>query len=240
MELVVVHWQGRLALVTAVASLYMAVAGLLAGLELVVQLVLVLVHVLQEVRLQGRREWMRKIGVNHNTPTPAPSPSPAPTPSPSPSPAHSLSPAHAHPPCHSPGGSIGSQPSQGDKESIEDGWNDSGTAPQESLPSNEVRIHPHLFLDLEFSIYRHRLAVHVSCHSQNCPALPVKADLHALLQIKIASKEQARMLLVRLHTSTRRPTPKHTMLHPWESSPQSKIVARQQRLQIRSKPLRSW
>ena len=49
----------------------MAEAGLLAGLELVVRLVLVLVlvlvHVLQEVRSQGRREWMRKIGVDHNT-----------------------------------------------------------------------------------------------------------------------------------------------------------------------------
>ena len=67
MELVVVHWQGRLALVTAVASLYMAEVGLLAGLELVVRLVLVLVHVLQEVRSQGRWEWMRKIGVDHNT-----------------------------------------------------------------------------------------------------------------------------------------------------------------------------
>ena len=44
----------------------MAEAGLLAGLELVVRLVLVLVHVLQEVRLQGRWEWMRKIGVDHN------------------------------------------------------------------------------------------------------------------------------------------------------------------------------
>ena len=42
-----------------VVSLYMAEAGLLAGLELVVQLVLVL-------RSQGRREWMRKIGVDHN------------------------------------------------------------------------------------------------------------------------------------------------------------------------------
>ena len=52
---------------TAVASLYMAEAGLLAGLELVVQLVLVLVHVLQEVRSQGQREWMRKIGVDHNS-----------------------------------------------------------------------------------------------------------------------------------------------------------------------------
>ena len=50
-----------------VASLYMVEAGLLAGLELVVRLVLVLVHVLQEVRLQERREWMRKIGVDHNT-----------------------------------------------------------------------------------------------------------------------------------------------------------------------------
>ena len=39
----------------------MAEAGLLAGLELVVRLVLVL------VRSQGRREWMRKIGVDHNT-----------------------------------------------------------------------------------------------------------------------------------------------------------------------------
>ena len=66
MELVVVHWQGRLVWATAVASLYMAEAGLLAGLELVVRLVLVLVHVLQEVRSQGRREWMRKIGVDHN------------------------------------------------------------------------------------------------------------------------------------------------------------------------------
>ena len=45
----------------------MAEAGLLAGLELVVRLVLMLVHVLQEVRSQGRREWMRKIGVDHNT-----------------------------------------------------------------------------------------------------------------------------------------------------------------------------
>ena len=53
-----------------VASLYMAEAGLLAGLELAVQLVLVLVHVLQEVRSQGRREWMRKIGVDHNTVAP--------------------------------------------------------------------------------------------------------------------------------------------------------------------------
>ena len=53
MELVVVHWQGRLAWAMAVASLYMAEAGLLAGLELVVRLVLVLVHVLQEVRSQG-------------------------------------------------------------------------------------------------------------------------------------------------------------------------------------------
>ena len=44
----------------------MAEAGLLAGLELVVRLVLVLVHVLQEVQLQGRRGWMRKIGVDHN------------------------------------------------------------------------------------------------------------------------------------------------------------------------------
>ena len=56
MELVVVHWQGRLAWVTVVASLYMAEAGLLAGLESVVRLVLVLVHVLQEVQSQERRE----------------------------------------------------------------------------------------------------------------------------------------------------------------------------------------
>ena len=46
MELVVVHWQGRLALVTVVASLYMAEAELLAELELAVRLVVVLVHVL--------------------------------------------------------------------------------------------------------------------------------------------------------------------------------------------------
>ena len=51
----------------AVVSLYMAEAGLLAGLESAVRLVVVLVHVLQEVRSQGRREWMRKIGVDHNT-----------------------------------------------------------------------------------------------------------------------------------------------------------------------------
>ena len=50
-----------------VTFLYMAEAGLLAGLELVIRLVLVLVHVLQEVRSQGRREWMRKIGVDHNS-----------------------------------------------------------------------------------------------------------------------------------------------------------------------------
>ena len=52
----------------------MAETGLLAGLELVVRLVLVLVHVLQEVRLQGRREWMRKIGVDHNIETSSLSP----------------------------------------------------------------------------------------------------------------------------------------------------------------------
>ena len=45
---------------TAVASLYMAEAELLAELELAVRLVLVL------VQLQGRQEWMRKIGVDHN------------------------------------------------------------------------------------------------------------------------------------------------------------------------------
>ena len=50
----------------AVASLYMAVVELLAELDLAVQLVVVVVHVLQEVRSQGRREWMRKIGVDHN------------------------------------------------------------------------------------------------------------------------------------------------------------------------------
>ena len=51
---------------TAVVSLYMAEAELLAELELAVQLVVVLVRVLQEVQSQGRQEWMRKIGVNHN------------------------------------------------------------------------------------------------------------------------------------------------------------------------------
>ena len=45
----------------------MAEAELLAELELVVQLVVVLVHVLQKVQLQGQQEWMRKIGVDHNT-----------------------------------------------------------------------------------------------------------------------------------------------------------------------------
>ena len=45
----------------------MAEAELLAELELAVWLVVVLVHVLQEVQSQGRREWMRKIGVDHNT-----------------------------------------------------------------------------------------------------------------------------------------------------------------------------
>ena len=44
----------------------MAEAGLLAGLESAVRLVVVLVHVLQEVWSQGQREWMRKIGVDHN------------------------------------------------------------------------------------------------------------------------------------------------------------------------------
>ena len=44
----------------------MAEAELLAELELAVRLVVVLVHVLREVRLQGQREWMRKIGVDHN------------------------------------------------------------------------------------------------------------------------------------------------------------------------------
>ena len=39
-----------------VASLYVAEAELLAGLELAVRLVVVLVHVLQEVRLQGQRD----------------------------------------------------------------------------------------------------------------------------------------------------------------------------------------
>ena len=46
----------------AVTSLYMAEAELLAELELAVRLVVVLVHVLQEVRSQGQREWMRKLG----------------------------------------------------------------------------------------------------------------------------------------------------------------------------------
>ena len=45
----------------------MAEAELLAELELAVWLVVVLAHVLQEVRSQRRREWMRKIGVDHNT-----------------------------------------------------------------------------------------------------------------------------------------------------------------------------
>ena len=66
MKLVVVHWQGRLAWVMAVASLYMAEAELLAELELAVRLVVVLVQVLQEVQSRGRRGWMRKIGVDHN------------------------------------------------------------------------------------------------------------------------------------------------------------------------------
>ena len=51
----------------AVVSLYMAEAELLAELELVVWLVVVVVHVLREVLSQGRQEWMRKIGVDHNT-----------------------------------------------------------------------------------------------------------------------------------------------------------------------------
>ena len=50
-----------------VAFLYMAEVELLAGLELAVWQVVVLVQVLQEVRSQGRREWMRKIGVDHNS-----------------------------------------------------------------------------------------------------------------------------------------------------------------------------
>ena len=44
----------------------MAEAELPAELELAVRLVVVLVHVLQGVQSQGRREWMRKIGVDHN------------------------------------------------------------------------------------------------------------------------------------------------------------------------------
>ena len=56
---------------TVIASLYMAEAGLLAELELAVQLVVVLVYVLQEVQSQGRRGWMRKIGVDHNTRDPS-------------------------------------------------------------------------------------------------------------------------------------------------------------------------
>ena len=47
----------------------MAEVELLAELELAVWLVVVLVHVLQEVQSQGRREWMRKIGVDHNRST---------------------------------------------------------------------------------------------------------------------------------------------------------------------------
>ena len=50
-----------------VMSLYMAVAELLAKLELAVQLVVVQVQVLQEgVWSQGQQGWMRKIGVDHN------------------------------------------------------------------------------------------------------------------------------------------------------------------------------
>ena len=45
----------------------MAEAELLAELELAVWLGVVVVQVLLEgVQLQGRREWMRKIGVDHN------------------------------------------------------------------------------------------------------------------------------------------------------------------------------
>ena len=51
MELVVVHWQGRLALVTVVVSLYMAEVELLAELELAVRLV---VRVQEEVWSQGQ------------------------------------------------------------------------------------------------------------------------------------------------------------------------------------------
>ena len=47
----------------------MAEAELLAELELAIRRVVVLVHVLQEVRSQGRQEWMRKIGVDHNSDT---------------------------------------------------------------------------------------------------------------------------------------------------------------------------
>ena len=49
-------------------SLYMAEVELLAELKLAVGLVVQLVQVLQEgVRSRGQWEWMRKIGVNHNT-----------------------------------------------------------------------------------------------------------------------------------------------------------------------------
>ena len=47
-----------------VVSLYTAVVELLAKLELVVRLV---VQVQEEVQSQGQWEWMRKIGVDHNT-----------------------------------------------------------------------------------------------------------------------------------------------------------------------------
>ena len=47
-----------------VVFLYMAVAELLAELKSVVRL---MVQVQEEVWLQERREWMRKIGVDHNS-----------------------------------------------------------------------------------------------------------------------------------------------------------------------------
>ena len=46
-----------------VVSLYIAEVELLAELELVVRLV---VQVQEEVQSRGQREWMRKIGVDHN------------------------------------------------------------------------------------------------------------------------------------------------------------------------------
>jgi hypothetical protein len=47
-----------------------------------------------------------------------------------------------------------------------------------------------------------------SHRSWNHLALPVKADLHATLQMKVACKEQAGMLLIRLQASARRSTAK--------------------------------
>jgi hypothetical protein len=47
-----------------------------------------------------------------------------------------------------------------------------------------------------------------SRRSWNRLALPVKADLRASLQMKIAGKTEAGVLLIRLYASTRRSTAK--------------------------------